>query len=211
MKKINVFDYIPGFRSRKIWKMVIAVIYYISCFTAISTMSFADFLGMFSLPFIIFGITGAIKRKSFINLIIGVAAIAVFAASVHFAPPKTEPINEAALSAAASASTAAPIAEPTPKPTAAPTAEPTPKPTAAPTAAPTMPPAAAPVNGAVDDSAAQTRSMPGNDDSEYIVYRGKTGDKYHRASCRTLKGGGIPITLEEAKSQGRQACKICNP
>ena len=43
------------------------------------------------------------------------------------------------------------------------------------------------------------------------VYRGKTGTKYHRQDCRTLKGGGIALTLEEAQSQGREACKICKP
>lgn len=44
-----------------------------------------------------------------------------------------------------------------------------------------------------------------------IVYRGKTGTKYHLQSCRTLRGKGIPIKLSEAKRDGREACKICKP
>lgn len=43
------------------------------------------------------------------------------------------------------------------------------------------------------------------------VYRGKTGTKYHVASCSTLKGKGIPIRLSEAKKQGREPCKVCKP
>jgi hypothetical protein len=43
------------------------------------------------------------------------------------------------------------------------------------------------------------------------VYRGKTGTKYHRETCPTLKGGGIPISLSDALAQGRDACKVCKP
>lgn len=42
------------------------------------------------------------------------------------------------------------------------------------------------------------------------VYVGKTGNKYHYQGCRTLKGGGIPISLDEALAQGRTACKVCH-
>lgn len=41
------------------------------------------------------------------------------------------------------------------------------------------------------------------------VYIGKTGTKYHRADCQTLKGKGRPISLKEAKAQGRTACGVC--
>jgi len=43
------------------------------------------------------------------------------------------------------------------------------------------------------------------------VYIGKTGTKYHKASCSTLKGKGTAISLSKAKSQGRSACKVCKP
>lgn len=43
------------------------------------------------------------------------------------------------------------------------------------------------------------------------VWIGKTGTKYHRESCRTLKGKGTSITLKKALSQGREPCKVCKP
>ena len=44
------------------------------------------------------------------------------------------------------------------------------------------------------------------------VYRGRSGTKYHRATCPTLKrGGAYPMSLSEALSRGRTACKVCKP
>ena len=44
------------------------------------------------------------------------------------------------------------------------------------------------------------------------VYRGRIGTKYHRATCPTLKrGGAYPMSLSEALSSGRTACKVCKP
>ena len=44
------------------------------------------------------------------------------------------------------------------------------------------------------------------------VYRGRTGTKYHRSTCPTLKrGGAYPMSLSEALSHGRTACKVCKP
>lgn len=37
----------------------------------------------------------------------------------------------------------------------------------------------------------------------------RTGNKNHRQDCWTLKGKGHPISLDEAKRQGRTACKVC--
>lgn len=50
-----------------------------------------------------------------------------------------------------------------------------------------------------------------NTESEHgrTVYIGKTGTKYHKQGCSTLKGEGSPISLEDAKAQGRTACKRC--
>lgn len=57
-----------------------------------------------------------------------------------------------------------------------------------------------------------------NDDSAVVdygynetVYIGNTGTKYHKESCRTLKGNGTAISLDDAIAQGRTACKVCNP
>ena len=42
-----------------------------------------------------------------------------------------------------------------------------------------------------------------------MVWIGDTGTKYHRKDCRTLRGNKYQITLDEAKAQGRTACKVC--
>ena len=237
MKKI--LNCIPGFRSRKIWKMIIASLYYVICLTGIFD-SFATFLVAITLPFIFFGFASAIRKRSMLNLLIAIVAVIVCIFSAQFVPPAEQTqSNETNINNVSS--TAAPISVQTPQPTTKPTPSPPPQPTVAPptaqptqaltitpapqpTAAPptTQPtqaltitpapqPTAAPVNNAVNDSTTQTRSIPNSSNSEIIVYIGKTGTKYHRQSCRTLKGNGIPITLEEAKSQGRQACQVCNP
>jgi hypothetical protein len=50
----------------------------------------------------------------------------------------------------------------------------------------------------------------GVDDGNYdYVYIGKTGTKYHRKDCMSLKGKGTRITLKEAQAQGRGPCGIC--
>jgi hypothetical protein len=45
----------------------------------------------------------------------------------------------------------------------------------------------------------------------YTVYIGRSGSKYHRANCRTLRNGSISIGVNTAKSRGYTACKICKP
>lgn len=44
-----------------------------------------------------------------------------------------------------------------------------------------------------------------------IVYIGKTGTKYHKENCSTLRGNGKAIPLDDALAQGRSACKLCKP
>lgn len=43
------------------------------------------------------------------------------------------------------------------------------------------------------------------------VYITKTGEKYHKSSCSSLKKSKIEIKLSEAKSQGYEPCKRCKP
>lgn len=57
--------------------------------------------------------------------------------------------------------------------------------------------------------AAQPASQTEND--ELTVYVTETGERYHLSSCRTLRGGGRPISLGEAKRRGYTACKVCQP
>lgn len=49
-----------------------------------------------------------------------------------------------------------------------------------------------------------------NNEITEMVWVGNTGTKYHIQSCGTLKGKGHQITLQQAISEGRQACKVCH-
>ena len=51
---------------------------------------------------------------------------------------------------------------------------------------------------------------PEEEAEEYIVYRTKTGKKYHRDGCVHLKSR-YELTLEEAESRGLTPCSVCNP
>ncbi|MBN4085043.1 hypothetical protein JYT89_01730 [Flavobacteriaceae bacterium AH-315-B10] len=43
------------------------------------------------------------------------------------------------------------------------------------------------------------------------VYTTKTGEKYHKSTCRYLKYSKREIKLEAAISRGYEACKVCKP
>ena len=47
--------------------------------------------------------------------------------------------------------------------------------------------------------------------NEETVWIGETGTKYHKYTCRTLRGNKYEITLQEAINQGREPCKVCTP
>lgn len=49
------------------------------------------------------------------------------------------------------------------------------------------------------------------DNGDTIVYITKTGSKYHRATCSSLKSSMIPIALKEVTEQRYKPCKKCNP
>jgi hypothetical protein len=44
-----------------------------------------------------------------------------------------------------------------------------------------------------------------------VVYRTKTGSKYHAYGCRYLSKSCIECTLAQAKSRGLTPCSVCNP
>lgn len=46
---------------------------------------------------------------------------------------------------------------------------------------------------------------------DYYVYIGKSGTKYHRNTCHTIKNYAEKISLKEALEQGRTPCGICKP
>ena len=44
-----------------------------------------------------------------------------------------------------------------------------------------------------------------------IVYITRTGERYHRGSCRYLSQSKIPIERQEAIARGYTPCKVCRP
>lgn len=50
-----------------------------------------------------------------------------------------------------------------------------------------------------------------SEDQERVVYVGKTGERFHRASCRTLRNAGSPVSIAEARRRGLTACGVCKP
>lgn len=70
------------------------------------------------------------------------------------------------------------------------------------------------ISSAENQSAYNNSSSSNNSvESSHLstVYIGATGDKYHRASCSSLKGNGKAISLSDALSSGYSACKVCKP
>lgn len=43
------------------------------------------------------------------------------------------------------------------------------------------------------------------------VYRTPHGERYHRPSCRHVRGKAIPLSLAESKEMGLTPCQTCNP
>ena len=43
------------------------------------------------------------------------------------------------------------------------------------------------------------------------VYTTKTGEKYHKNSCRYLKYSKKELTIDKAKTLGYSACSVCKP
>lgn len=205
----KILNYIVGFRSRNKTNMLISTIYYI---LSLIFSFFMDELWFFtlicldSIPFIVFAIIDVIKSKKLkylINIPICFALILVATATV---PSDENKNNEniktfvASTSAPTEISTLEPTPEPTtistPEPITTPMSEPIPEPIPELTPEPT-----------IESTPIQEQNI--DEESSVTVYVGKSGNKYHKKSCHTLKGGGIPISLEDAIVQGREACKIC--
>ena len=65
----NILKYIPGFRSKKKWKMIVAIIYYL-IFLSIAFIDISGFIIMISLPFIIFNLISLFKKRDKQTIII---------------------------------------------------------------------------------------------------------------------------------------------
>lgn len=81
----NIFNYIPGFRSRKVWKMIVATVYYLISFAMISS-GIGLFLFAVSIPFIVFNIYKGVKNKNHRFMATGIIAIILFCAGIILTP-----------------------------------------------------------------------------------------------------------------------------
>jgi hypothetical protein len=68
-------------------------------------------------------------------------------------------------------------------------------------------PASAPTPSTVRQAVAEPVGVPSTSTPVLIT---RTGTKYHREGCRTLRNGGIPSTLGEA-SRRYGPCAVCKP
>ena len=62
--------------------------------------------------------------------------------------------------------------------------------------------------------------MTGWMDADTVLRRSRTGDRYHRATCRLVGAKSLPWNwaegrfredLDEAKANGVMPCKVCDP
>jgi hypothetical protein len=49
------------------------------------------------------------------------------------------------------------------------------------------------------------------DPAKITVYVTRTGEKYHRDGCSSLRRSRIPTSLKDAVERGYGACKLCRP
>ncbi|MFT5871802.1 MAG: hypothetical protein ACI8WT_000723 [Clostridium sp.] len=73
----NILQYLPGFRTNKKWKKVIASIYYVLCLLML-TSGIGVFLTTISLPFIIFSIKDVTKQRNKKVILTLIGAILIF-------------------------------------------------------------------------------------------------------------------------------------
>lgn len=64
-------------------------------------------------------------------------------------------------------------------------------------------------NAIARDTASSQTSSPKK--VEVTVYATNTGEKYHNSGCQYLKKSKIPLSLDDAKSQGLTPCSKCHP
>ena len=205
MKKI--LNYIPGYRTKTKWKMIIASIYYAFSLLAL-TSGIGGFLFFAAAPFVVFSLIDFIKYRKPRYLIVTLISFSLMGSGAALLPDSgqqrlSEPSPTISVSAKPSATaTVLPTLKPTSTPIPLPTAIPTP----IPTPVPTLPPATA---VPTPDTATSANASSASSDTE-MVWVGETGNKYHYEDCRSLRGKGHQITMEEALAEGRTSCGICH-
>ena len=60
-----------------------------------------------------------------------------------------------------------------------------------------------------NDTTIENETEADNNLTEDTVYLTKSGNRYHKQNCHTLKGNGSPINIKDAEAKGKTPCKIC--
>ena len=88
----DILKYIPGFRTDKTWKKVVAIIYYVFCLLMLIS-GIGVFLIMTSIPFIIFAIASLVKHRNKTVVLTLLAGIIIFGIGVKLTPVTSENIT----------------------------------------------------------------------------------------------------------------------
>ena len=132
----KILSFIPGYRTKKIWKMIIASLYY-----AFSLLGLTSGIGMFlilvSFPFFFFGIIDAIRYKAPKRLLITAISVVVMVLGVSIVP--SPQIDSAPTPSPSPSATATGLPSATPEPEPAPEPAPEPEPEPQPEPEPTVP------------------------------------------------------------------------
>lgn len=64
---------------------------------------------------------------------------------------------------------------------------------------------------AVTPAVAPPPAPQGAQEAQDTVYATRTGERYHRQSCRYARTSGYPVSRQEAEVKGLTPCKVCKP
>ena len=67
------------------------------------------------------------------------------------------------------------------------------------------------IPAAVDQLALVAAVEAQQDPAKLTVYITKTGEKYHRDGCSSLRRSKFAVSLKDAVARGFEACKNCRP
>ncbi len=132
-------------------------------------------------------------------IVLATLVLAVSGCDGGAADSSVEPVGQVA-AVSSSSPTVAPATTTSTEPPTTTTAASTTTTTAAPTTTTTQAPTTTISSTTTTVSAVQV-----------TVYGTKTGEKYHRESCSSLRRSKIPMTLDEATAKGLEPCKNCDP
>lgn len=91
----NILNYMPGMKSNKKWKKVVAIIYYVLCVFYIS-QGLGSFLIIATMPFIVFGIRDLVKSSNKKRAVITVLiSVILFSAGYGIEAPKKAATDKA--------------------------------------------------------------------------------------------------------------------